>query len=300
MASENTCWRAPELGETRELETSGGTLRAFVTGSGPDLVFVHGALVNANLWRKVIGRLASDFRCVALDMPLGSHELPMPDADLTPPGLADLIAEAIEALELDEPTLVGNDTGGALSQLVIDRHPERVGRLMLTSCDAYEQFPSRFFEIVLAPLMLPALVPILFAPLRLRAPRNTPLAFGWLMHTKVDPEAGDSYLLPGLTSKEIRADTKQVFEGIDPSYLLEAAARFSRFEKPVTIAWSRDDKFFHHRNAERLAAAFPDARLEWIEGARTFSAEDRPDRVAELAAELARRPAKEAAAGAAR
>jgi pimeloyl-ACP methyl ester carboxylesterase len=299
MASENTYWRAPELGEPHTLELRGGRLRAFDAGSGAPIVFVHGALVNANLWRKVIARLTAEFRCVALDMPLGSHELALPDADLSPPALADLIAEAVGTLGLDDVVLVGNDTGGGLCQLVVDRHPDRVGRLLLTSCDAYEQFPPRFFEVLLAPAAVPVLVPILFGPLRLRALRGLPIAYGWLMHSKLDPKVSDSWVLPGLTNAAVREDTRRLLKGIEPSYLLDAAARFSRFRKPVTIAWSRDDKFFWHRNAERLAAAFPNSRLEWIDRARTFSPEDRPDRVAELVAELARRPATKPGAQAA-
>jgi pimeloyl-ACP methyl ester carboxylesterase len=271
----------------------GGRIRAFESGDGAAIVFVHGALVNANLWRKVTPRLAGEFRCVALDMPLGSHELAMPGADLSPPGLADQIAEAIETLGLDDVTLVGNDTGGGLCQLVIDRHPERIGRLLLTSSDAYEQFPPRFFEVLLAPSAIPGLVPILFGALRIRALRGLPIAYGWLMHSKLEPRVGDSWVLPGLTNSAIRKDTARLLKGIEPSYLLDAASRFSRFDKPVTIAWSRDDKFFWHRNAARLAAAFPNSRLEWIENARTFSPEDRPDHLAELVAELARRPASE-------
>ena len=87
-------------------------------GTGEPIVFVHGALVNADLWRKVVPELAKDFRCIAPDLPLGSHERAMPaDADLSPPGVAKLIADFIAALDLDNVTLVGNDTGGALCQL---------------------------------------------------------------------------------------------------------------------------------------------------------------------------------------
>ena len=135
MAMSNREWRAESLGPTRELALQQGALRYHSVGSGPAIVFVHGALVNANLWRKVVAELSADFRCVTLDLPFGSHVVPMPpDADLSPPAVADLIADAIEALELDDVTLVGNDTGGAMCQLVVTRRPERIGALVLTSC----------------------------------------------------------------------------------------------------------------------------------------------------------------------
>ena len=61
------------------------------------MVFVHGLLVNADLWQHVVPRLTeAGLRCVTVDWPLGSHELPVPDADLTPPGVADLVAELLD------------------------------------------------------------------------------------------------------------------------------------------------------------------------------------------------------------
>ena len=144
--NERASWRASELGPARTLELGGGRrIRAHVTGEGPPIVFVHGALVNANLWRKVVPRLNGHTR-VTLDLPLGSHLEPMPrDADMSGPGIAGLVGEAIEAIDLGSVTLVGNDSGGGLSQLLAVRRPELIDRLVLTSCDAFENFPPRFF-----------------------------------------------------------------------------------------------------------------------------------------------------------
>jgi pimeloyl-ACP methyl ester carboxylesterase len=289
MGNENRYWRDPALGEPTEIQTSGGRLRAFEAGSGEPIVFAHGALVNANLWRKVVPLLSPDFRCITLDLPLGSHEIPMPDADLSPTGLADLIAEAVAELGLERPTLVGNDSGGALSQIAVSRHPDLVSRLVLTSCDAYDEFPPRFFDVLLWPARFPALSRVLFAPLRIRALRETPLAFGWLMHAKLDERAGDSYVLPPLTSPEAGADFARFLRTMDGSHTMAAIEKLRSFDRPVLIAWSRDDKFFHA--GERLAADIPGARLEWIDNARTFSMEDQPERVAEVIAGFVREPA---------
>jgi len=288
MSEERARWRSPALGEARELELNGVRIRAHERGEGPPIVFVHGALVNANLWRKVIERLAGDFRCVALDLPLGSHLVPASGADLSPPGLADMIADAIEALGLEDVTLVGNDTGGALCQIAATRRPERLGRLVLTSCDAFEQFPPRFFRVVLAPARIPGAIPIAFGGLRLRPLRRLPIAYGWLTTEQIDREADDSYVLPVLTRREIRRDLRKVLAGLHPRYTLEAAARLNEFRKPALIAWSANDRFFPPEHGERLAKILPDARLEMIEGARTFSAEDRPERLAELIGAFAR------------
>lgn len=287
MRGERANWRSDALGEERRLSVPGGTLRAHVTGDGPAIVFVHGALVNANLWRKVVPRL-DGFTRVTLDMPLGSHLESMPDADLSPPGLAGLIADAIEALGLDEVTLVGNDTGGGLCQILVTTRPERIGRLVLTSCDAFENFPPPFFRYVLAPALVPGAIPIAFGALWLRPLRRLPIAYGWLTHRRIEREADDSYVLPILTRGEIRRDFRRALGGLDPKYTLDAAEKLPGFDRPALIAWSEDDRFFPPEHGERLAKLLPDAREAPIAGARTFSPEDRPDALADAIAGFAR------------
>jgi pimeloyl-ACP methyl ester carboxylesterase len=275
-------WRSPDLGPAQTLDLGGNrALRVHVTGEGPPIVFVHGALVNANLWRKVVPRL-DGYKRITLDMPLGSHLEPMPkDADLRPPALADLIADSLAALELTDVTLVGNDTGGGLCQIAATSRPERIGALVLTSCDAFENFPPRFFRIVLAPARIPGAIPVAFGGLRLRPMRRLPIAYGWLTTEPIDRDAEDSYVLPVLTRGGIRRDVRKLLGGLDPTYTLDAAAKLASWDRPTLIAWSERDKFFPTEHAERLAKVIPNARLEWIEGARTFSMEDRPERLAE-------------------
>jgi pimeloyl-ACP methyl ester carboxylesterase len=292
METERASWRSQALGPARTLDLGEGRIRAHVTGDGPPIVFVHGALVNANLWRKVVPRLEGHTR-VTLDLPLGSHLEPMPaGADLSAPGLALMIADAIEALDLHDVTVVGNDTGGGLTQLMAVRRPERIARLVLTSSDAFDNFPPRFFRILFAPARIPGVIPVAFAPLRLRPLRRLPIAYGWLAKERIDREAEDSYVLPVLTRGEIRRDIRRVLAGLDPEYTLDAATRLTAFGKPVLIAWSADDRFFPTEHAERLATLLPDARLEWIEDARTFSPEDRPERLAELVSAFVGAPAE--------
>ncbi|HEX5924439.1 MAG TPA: alpha/beta fold hydrolase, partial [Baekduia sp.] len=129
-----------------ELTLQQGTIRYRDEGTGPTLFFVHGALVDGRLWEPVVDRLRDRFRCVVPDLPLGSHELPLrADADLSPPGVAKIVADFIAALDLEDVTLIGNDTGGALCQLLVVAEPERIGRLVLTDCDAFEDFPPAAF-----------------------------------------------------------------------------------------------------------------------------------------------------------
>ena len=290
MNREKITWRDPALGERHALDLAQGRLRWFDAGSGPAIVFVHGLLVNANLWRKVVARLSPDFRCVTLDLPLGAHELPMkPDADLSPLGVANLIADAIEALELEEVTLVGNDTGGALCQLLVTSRPERIGRLVLTSCDYRDKFPPPTLDLSFR--LLPALeplLPVLFAPTRVRAFRRLPLFMGGVTKRPIEPRAEDSFVLPILSDRRVRADFIKMVRGVDRRLTNQAADRLKDFDRPALIAWSREDRFFTTEDGEGLASDLPNARLEWIDDARTFSAEDQPDRLAELIAGFVR------------
>jgi pimeloyl-ACP methyl ester carboxylesterase len=287
--NDRATWRAPQLGPARTIDLGGGRrIRAHATGEGPPIVFVHGALVNANLWRKVVPRL-DGFTRVTLDLPLGSHIAPMPkDADFSSAALADLIADALGELDLRGATVVANDTGGALTQILAARRPDSVGAFVLTSCDAFENFPPRFFRIVLAPARIPGGASAAFRGLWLRPLRRLPIAYGWLTNEPIEREAEDSYVLPVLTSGAIRRDTRRFLNGFDRGELLDATAKLASWDKPALVAWSRNDRFFPAEHAERLATLIPTARLEWVENARTFSPEDRPDRLAELIGDFAR------------
>jgi pimeloyl-ACP methyl ester carboxylesterase len=294
--TDRATWRDPALGKPGELDLPGGRIRYFEAGSGAPIVFVHGLLVNANLWRKVVTRLSPDFRCIALDLPLGSHTLPVGErADMSPHGVADLIADAIEALGLEDVTLVGNDTGGALCQMVVTRRPERIGRLVLTSCDYRDNFPPAMFAYFKPAAAIPGGLKLLLAPMRMRFPRHMPFAFGWLVKRTIDRPAEDSYALAASANGEVAEDVRRFIKSLSKRYTNEAADRLGEFGKPALIAWSREDKFFKPAHAERLAEDLPNARLEWIDDARTFSSEDNPERLAELIAGFVREPAPAAA-----
>jgi pimeloyl-ACP methyl ester carboxylesterase len=253
------------------------------SGTGAPVVLLHGALVDGRLWRKVVPELEQAARVVVPDLPLGSHRTPVkPGADLTPPGLARLVADFLAALDLHDVTLVGNDTGGAIAQLVATRHPERIGRLVLTPCDAYENFLPPMFRPLQWAARVPAVLTAALQPLRIPAARRLPFAFGWLSKRPIDRAVTDEWIRPFLTDRRIRRDTAEFLRGIDKRYTLQAAQDLARFEKPALIAWAPEDRFFPLAHAERLAATLPDARLERIEDSYTFVSEDQPARTAEL------------------
>jgi len=276
------------FGEVREVRLGGGRVRYREFGEGPAVVFVHGLLVNGGLWRDVVPPLAEGgFRCVVPDLPLGGHSPAMrPDADLTPPGLARLVAELLEALDLRDVTLVGSDTGGAICQLVVAGRPERVGRLVLVNCDAYEHFPPP----LVAPFKWGAFVPGFVAALAqaMRLPPVGRLLYALLAHRDPGPEVLRSYFAPFVREAGVRRDVRKVLRGVDKRHTLEAARSFPAFRKPVVIVWGEDDPVFPRRDAERLARDFPNARLERVARSRAFVSEDRPERLAELVAGFSR------------
>jgi pimeloyl-ACP methyl ester carboxylesterase len=274
-----------------EVRLPQGTIRYRELGAGEPIVLVHGLLTNGELWRDVAPRLAADFRVIVPDWPLGSQQLPLdPGADFSPPGLARLIADFLEALALENVTLVGNDTGGALCQLVAVNHPERLARLVLTPCDAYENFLPPAFRPLQVLARVPGSVFLIAQSMRPRAARRLPLAYGWLMK-RPDDALTKSWIAPALASAAIRRELASILTAISSRYTLDAAERFGEFAKPVLLAWAPEDRFFKLRYAERLAGAFPDARLERIEDSYTFAPLDQPERTATLISGFARRPA---------
>ena len=271
------------------VDLSAGRIRYRDVGEGPPIVFVHGLLVSGELWRNVTPELEGEFRCIVPDWPLGSHTIPLnADADLTPTGLADLIAEFLDALDLSDVTLVGNDTGGALTQIVATRRPERLGRIVLTPCDAFDNFlPPMFKGLQILARFQPALTAFV-QPLRLRPLRRLPIAFGWLAKRPIAAEAEAAYTRPFFTRREVRRDVAKILRAIDTSYTEEAAERLRSFDKPALIVWATEDKVFPLDHAKRLAELIPDARLEEIADSYSFVPEDQPGRTAELIAAFAR------------
>lgn len=266
-----------------ELTLDQGTIRYLDEGSGPPVVFVHGALVDSRLWEPVIERLRGRFRCIAPDLPLGSHQIPLkPDADLSPHGLARIVSGVIERLDLRDVTLVGNDTGGALCQLLVVASPERIGRLVLTDCDAFEDFPPKMFKPLITAAKIPGALRAGLEPMRSKAARRLPVAYGGLLKRPIPDEVMDGWVLRAIKDKGIMNDLRRALSGIDSGILLDNTPKLAGFKKPVLFVWSREDKFFKVEHAHRLAKIFPDARVEELDDAYTFVSWDQPDRVAEL------------------
>lgn len=283
-------WRSQALGLEEELSLPHGRLRYFRRGEGPALVFAHGWLANANLWRKVVDRLADRFTCIALDLPLGAHRVAMnPAADLSPAGCGELIASALTALGLPDVTLVGNDSGGAYSQIAVASHPQRVARLVLNSCETpYGEFPPAPFDGLPAAARDPEILKQLLEALREREIRSTPAAFGLLIKHALPDVVSDSYALPCINDRAILLDTAKVMSSASSTPVRAAAGELiAEFKRPVLLVWSPEDRVFAPADARRYCEALSDGRMVFIEDGYSFTPEDQPERLAEEIAKFA-------------
>ena len=271
---------AVETNERKEIDLPAGRIRYREAGAGKPIVFVHGYLVDGRLWDGVVDRLSDRYRCIAPDWPIGAQQIAMkPDADLSPPGVAATIASFLDALDLEDVTIVGNDSGGAMSQVLVTRHPERVGRLVLTNCDTHENFPPGIFKAMPPLAKLPGGMTLLSLPFRSGAIARA--AFKPFARKPIPPELIASWMAPGLHDGDVRRDLKKVTVGMNKRYTLEAAAKLRGSTLPILLAWAPGDKFFPISYAERLASEAGNARIVEIADANTFVAIDQPERLSE-------------------
>jgi pimeloyl-ACP methyl ester carboxylesterase len=275
--------------ERKEIQLPAGTVRYREAGSGPPIVFVHGFLVDGRLWDGVVDCLADRFRCLAPDWPIGAQQIAMnPDADLSPPGVAAIIASFLDALELDDVTIVGNDSGGAMSQILVTRHPARIGRLVLTNCDTHENFPPGIFKTMPPLAKLPGGMDVIAAPFRIEAIARR--AFKPFAKTPIPAGLIASWMKPAKTDRAVLRDTKKVTAGMHRRYTLEAAAKLRDSQLPILLAWAPGDKLFPISYAERLAGEVANARIAPIADAGTFVSLDQPQRLADEIAQFAGMP----------
>lgn len=256
----------------------------------PPVLFVHGILVDHRIWLKVAETLAHNgFRCVLPDWPLGSHTIPVDDSvALTPAMVADMVHDFITALDLRDLTLVGNDTGGGLCQLLVDAHPDDVGRLVLTNCDAFEKFPPFPFNVIFSMIRGPRTIRLMSGLMKVAALRRSPLGFGLLLHP-ADDALTASWVEPIGEDPRIARNLVTLLRSVAATDLVDVATRLPRFAKPVTLVWGVADRCFTPALGRRLEAVFPNAVMVEVPGARTFVALDAPAAVVDAIATVGAR-----------
>jgi pimeloyl-ACP methyl ester carboxylesterase len=266
-----------------EIELSAGTIEYEDTGGdGPVVVLLHGVAMSGSLWRGVVAELRSDHRCVVPTLPLGGHRRPMrPDADLSILGIVRLVAEFLEKLDLNGVTLVGNDWGGA-QLLVSEGLDERVVRLVLTSCEAFENYPPGIPGRALAQAArIPGGIYLAFQSLRLRPLRRLPTTWGWMSKRPVPDEVMNEWIRPLQTQREVRRDLRKYGRSIpSKNVLLEWSERLRSFDRPALVVWAVEDRVMPPEHGRRLADLFPRGQLVEISDSYTLIPEDRPRELA--------------------
>ena len=277
------------------IDLAHGTVNYHVAGpvdsASPPVVFVHGFLADGRLWSGVADLLAKrGVRSYAPDLPLGAHRIALkPDADQSPQGVARQILALLEALDLDDVTLVGNDTGGALCQFVIDADASRIGRLVLTNCDGFDVFPPAPFKPVFALLKSERRAKFLAGQMRLRPLRQSWMGFG-LLAKHLPAELTRSWIEPARTDAGVRRDAVTFLRAVKPKELLDVSTRLDRFAGPVSIVWGAADHAFTTKLGKRLQQAFRHAAFVPVPKSRTFVSLDAPqplaDEIVKIAAAL--------------
>jgi pimeloyl-ACP methyl ester carboxylesterase len=265
------------LGARRIVEIPAGTIEYRERGEGPAIVFVHGVGVNGDLWRKVAPELADRYRCVVPDLPWGSHSYPLDeDADLSLPGVARITADFVDALDLNDVTIVANDTGGAVAQSLVGARPERIGQLVLTSCDAFEKFPptpQKYLELAARSRLLMWLVTL---SAQFRFFQRLPTAYGWVTSEPMPPDVMRSYTRQMHHNPGVRRDIRRMLRAVSTDYTYEAARGLRSFDRPALVLWAEGDKIFPREHGRKLAELLPQGRFEVVPDCRTFIPEEQP------------------------
>jgi pimeloyl-ACP methyl ester carboxylesterase len=272
-----------------ELEVTAGAIDYEDSGgSGPVLVLLSGLVMDGSVWDPVLEDLRRDHRCIVPTLPLGAHRRPMrSEADLSLDGYARMLDELLERLDLRDVTLVQNDHAAAL--VLAGENPERVARLVISSCEAFENYPP---GLPGKNLQLTGRIPggifLAMQALRLRSLRRLPISFGWMSKRPLPDELVDGWLRPLQSQRGVRRDLRKYVTSARRGQMLEVCERLRGFTRPTLVVWTPEDRVQRPEHGRRLAALLPDARLIEIPDSYTLIMRDQPERFARAIREFVR------------
>jgi len=276
----------PEIGLTAgtiEYEDSGG--------EGPVLVLLGGLVMDGSVWDPVVQELRADHRCVVPTLPLGAHRKAMRrDADLSLAGYARIVAELLQRLDLRDVTLVQNDHAAALVLASKgDARPERVARLVISSCEAFENYPPGLpGKNVRLMAFIPGAIFVAMQSMRLRLLRRSPLGFVWMAKHPLPDELIDRWLQPIQSSRGVRRDVISYVGSGRRRQMVEVCERLRAFARPTLVVWTPEDKVQRPEHGRRFAELLPDARLVEIADSYTLIMRDQPQAFARAISEFVR------------
>src|SRR5262249_40625 len=264
----------------RHVKTPSGPISYVEAGSGPVALFVHGVLLNKHLWRHQMAGLSDIRRCISIDLLAhGDTEIAL-DQDVSVTANAKMLREALDALQIDQVDVVGNDSGGGIAQIFAALNPERVRSLTLTNFDTHDKLPPQpskpFVEMVPAGGLSKTLNAMLSDKSIYRSPGALGPAYE---HPETAPDEDiEIYLRPHLRSEQRTKDLERFVLAFDHKHTLAIEPQLRKLQAPTLIVWGTDDVYFPVKWAHWLAEAIPGAKppVE-LAGARIFFPEERAE-----------------------
>ncbi|MNJ86407.1 Tropinesterase [compost metagenome] len=249
------------------------------SGSGETLLFLHGALSNGFTFRKILPELSQSFHCIALDLPLGGHHIPLSNhAELSPAGIAELIRKFLDFKKISRVTIIANDTGGAYAQVFASLHPELVSSLILSNCEVMDVFPPPKFAYLTHAVKIPGFTFLMGRLFRVKSWLTSPAVMGGLSLRITNEDLASGYLHSFVKNAGIRKDFGKACRHWHPEHTLEAAHLLHGFKKPVLVLWGdQDQKLFPKKQMEKLLDVFPHAKWQTIRDSKTYVQEDAPE-----------------------
>jgi len=260
------------------VETASGRVSYTEQGTGPVALFVHGVLLNGHLWRHQLAGLSDIRRCIAVDLLAHGDTDIAPDQDVSVTANANMLAESLDALEIDRVDLVGDDSGGGIAQILAASHPERVRSLTLTDCDTHDNWPPEAFKPFLTMAAGGGLRATLEAMLSDKRIYRSPQALGpaYEHPERVSDDSIESYLRPLVRTEQRTRDLQRFLAAFDNRHTVAIEGRLKSLKTPTLIVWGTDDVYFDVKWSRWLADTIPGTRRRVeFEGARIFFPEER-------------------------
>ena len=264
--------------QRRFVDTPSGRIAYVEQGNGPVALFVHGVLVNGFLWRHQLAHLGRTRRCIALDLLAHGATVIEPTQDVSSTANATMLGQFLDALEIEQVVLVGNDSGGGMALIFAALHPQRVRSLTLTDCDAHDNWPPEAFKPFLALSASGGLRGALEAMFSDKAFYRSAHALGpaYEHPAQVEDATIGMYLQPHLASAQRTHDLQRFLAAFDCSHTVAVEGALKTLQAQTLIVWGTDDVYFDVRWSHWLAGTIPGTRKRIeFEGARLFFPEER-------------------------
>ncbi len=262
----------------RSVQTASGSIHYLELGKGPVALFVHGVLLNSHLWRHQLADLCDTRRCIAVDLLAHGDTEMRPEQDVSVTANARMLKQFLDALDISQVDLVGNDSGGGIAQIFAVLHPERVRSLTLTNCDAHDNWPPEAFKPFLSMAAAGGLRGALEGMLQDKNVFRSPQALGpaYEHPERVSDDSIDRYLRPLVRTQQRTRDFQRFLAAFDNAHTVSIEAGLKRLKAATLIVWGTDDIYFDVKWSRWLAETIPGTRkCVEIKGGRIFFPEER-------------------------